>query len=94
MKVEAAVLGSPSLISHNYVASVDVKQHDRKTNERSKEPRRDQKREVELDSHSELDCLLLQVSTAGHCCDCSAQLLKNQIAEFTSCFALAGSPPP
>ena len=27
-------------------------------------------------------------------CLCSPQLLKEQVAKYTSCFALAGSPPP
>ena len=54
---------------------------------------------MELGSHSELDYLLLQVSTAGlsdfFClCDSSTQPLKEQVTEYASCFALVGSPPP
>ena len=37
------------------------------------------KREVKLGSHSELGCLLLEVST---------QLLKEQVERYSSCFAL------
>ena len=49
------------------------------------------KREMELGSHSELDSFLLQVSTAGLSdslfVTLFAQLLKEQGAEYTSCFA-------
>ena len=53
------------------------------------------KREVELGSDGELDYLLLQVSTAGPSDSatlCPAQLLTEQVVEYTNCFALAGSP--
>ena len=46
----------------------------------------------------ELGFPLLQVSTATFqtlsLCLCSAQLLKQQLTKYTSCFALVGSPPP
>ena len=48
-----------------------------------------------LGCHSELDYLLLQVSTVAFrtlsLCLCSTQLLKQQSAECTSCFSLAES---
>ena len=44
-----------------------------------------------------LDCPLLQVRTVAFrtlsLWLCSAQLLKQQLAEYTSCLALARSPP-
>ena len=85
---------------------MDVKQHLKKI---ESESRSDLKREVEQGSHSELNCLLLQVPTAGlsdfvkvtvpHSCQksklrCFAQLSKEQVAKYRRCFALAGSPPP
>ena len=60
MKVEVAVLGSPSLIQVIVrTFSVDVKQHS-KTG-----PRSGVKREVELGSRSELDSPWLPVPAAG-----------------------------
>ena len=61
------------------------------------EPRIDLKKDVELGSHSELEfifcfrfqLLVFQTLSLGLC---SAQLLKEQVAEYTSCFALLRSP--
>ena len=61
------------------------------------EPRVDLKKDVELGSQSELDfifCfrfqfLVFRTLSLGLC---SAQLLKEQVAEYTSCFALPRSP--
>ena len=54
------------------------------------EPRSGKVRKVELTSHSWTDCLaaelFLSSCFSGHC---SSQLLKEQVAEYTSCFALA-----
>ena len=56
------------------------------------------RREVELGSHSRMDCLaaemFLNSCFSGHSLSdliCSAQLLKQQLAKYISCFALAGS---
>ena len=52
-------------------------------------------REVELGSHSWTDCLAAQLFLDSYSLDirlCSAQLLKQQMAEYTSCFALGGVP--
>ena len=59
------------------------------------------RREVELGSHRWVDCiaLLLSASSAASFWTlimrlCSALLLKQQSAKYTSYFPLAGSPPP
>ena len=54
--------------------------------------------EVDLGCHSELDCLLLRDSTAVFFRSLASRLfsahpLKEQVAEYTSRFALKGSPP-
>ena len=47
-----------------------------------------------------VDCLNAELLVSqqllfGYCpCNCSAQLLKQQLPEYTGCFALTGSPPP
>ena len=65
----------------------------------SKTPGEIKRREVELGSRSWVDCLVDELFLNSCFSDTVfvtllQQLLKEQLAEYTICFALAGSPPP
>ena len=95
--------GKPRTATSTLHSSWALRRRRRRNNRKElcTEPRSDLKREVELGSHSELDCRGLEEALGssswsfGLCLrDISAQLLKEQVAESTTGFALAGSPPP